>query len=146
VVWKLFTLQRSFPNFPDGWPGLGLLLLRAAVGAGLAVCGYACLVYQDSGFATIAVATLAVAIGLFLLVGYLTPFASVVAGLMSSGIVLARFPANIDFTAIRVNCIFTTIIAVALACLGPGAFSLDALRYGRHEIIIPKRSDSSLEE
>lgn len=144
---KLFTLQRTFPNFPDGWPGLGLLLLRATAGAGLAVCGYACLVYQDPGFSTIAVATLPVAIGLFLLVGYLTSFASVVAVLISSSVALARFPAaNIDFIAIRVNCIFTAITAVALACLGPGAFSLDARRYGRHEIIIPKRSDSSLEE
>jgi hypothetical protein len=34
---------------------------------------------------------------------------------------------------------FIMIIGIALACLGPGAFSLDARRYGRREIVIPQR-------
>jgi hypothetical protein len=29
------------------------------------------------------------------------------------------------------------VMAAALACLGPGAFSLDARRFGRREIVVP---------
>jgi len=38
------------------------------------------------------------------------------------------------------------IIAFALASLGPEAFSIDARRYGRHEIIIPQRPRYPSEE
>jgi uncharacterized membrane protein YphA (DoxX/SURF4 family) len=36
-----------------------------------------------------------------------------------------------------------TVIVVALVCLGPGAFSLDARLFGRREIIIPSSSPKS---
>jgi len=32
------------------------------------------------------------------------------------------------------------VIALAVICLGPGAYSLDARLFGRREIIIPTRS------
>jgi hypothetical protein len=36
-----------------------------------------------------------------------------------------------------------TVISIALVCLGPGAFSLDARLFGRREIIIPDSASSS---
>ena len=131
--------------FPDGWPGLGLLLLRASVGVGLAAFAYPHLVSKDYGLMTMAVPTLAVAIGVFLVLGYLTKFASVLAALISTSAALAWLP-TMDEKAVRLSSLFTAIIAVAILCLGPGAFSLDARRHGRREIIIPRRPDPSLEE
>ena len=93
------------------------------------------------------VATFAVAIGLSFLLGYLTPFASALTAIVSLSVVVVRLLAsNFDLGAVRLSSVFTAVIAIALACLGPGAFSLDARQYGRHEIIIPRRPDSSLEE
>lgn len=142
------TLRRGFATFPDGLPGLGLLLLRASVVGQLGACGYALLAVQHPGTLTIVVvAPLAVAIALSLLLGYLTTFSSLLAAVVSSSAVIVQLVAsNLAVGAVRTGCIFTVIMAVALLCLGPGAFSLDARRYGRHEIIIPRRPESSLEE
>ena len=42
-------VQRLFSSFPRGWPGLGLLLLRVAVGFSLVVQGGACLAARSPG-------------------------------------------------------------------------------------------------
>jgi hypothetical protein len=36
--------------------------------------------------------------------------------------------------------LYATIMAIATAFLGPGAFSLDARMFGRREIVIPESS------
>jgi uncharacterized membrane protein YphA (DoxX/SURF4 family) len=85
-------------------------------------------------------AVLSLATGLLLFLGYLTPLAAALAALSSAGWWHAWVPIrNLGAGGITVGTGFVVIIAVALACLGPGAFSLDALRYGRREIIIPHR-------
>jgi len=131
--------------FPDGWPGLGLLLLRASVGVGLAAYAYPHLVSKDYRLTTLAVATLAVAIGFSLVLGFLTRFASVLAALISTSAALAWLPI-VGAKAVRPSSLFTGIMALSILCLGPGAFSVDARRHGRREIIIPRRPDPSLEE
>jgi len=145
VVKRHSRLQRTFSMFPGGWPGLGVFLLRASVGVAMAAYGYSHLISQDSGLATMAVAILAIAIGLSLVLGYLTIFLSVLAALIGISVALAWLPGS-DPIAVRVSSVFTSIMAVAISCLGPGAFSLDARRYGRREIIIPPTPDPSLEE
>ena len=134
--------------FPDGWPGLGLLLLRAATGAELAWCSYAYLPsWKDSKVWVIVVATFAIASAISLLLGYLTPLASVLTALTSLCIMLAWLPVpTSDGSEVRLSSGFAVILAIALLCLGPGAFSLDARRYGRREIIIPQRASPSSEE
>jgi len=94
-----------------------------------------------------AVATIAVASGIFLLLGYLTPLASVLAALASFVIALAPFPSpGPDVDAVRLSSGFSAVISVALLCLGPGALSIDAQRYGQREIIIPQRPRPSSEK
>ena len=141
---RLSGLQRTFSIFPGGWPGLGLLLLRASVAIGLFAYSYDLLVSKDYTPVALFLTILGIAIGLCLLLGYRTSVASVMTCLASASAALAWLPAT-DVT-VRLSSLFTAIIAISILCLGPGAFSLDARRYGRREIIIPRRSDASLEE
>jgi uncharacterized membrane protein YphA (DoxX/SURF4 family) len=137
-------LQRAFSTFPDGLPGAGLLLLRAATGADLLVQGGAYLVdWHGLGLLTLALALLTVASGALLLVGYLTPLAGVLAGLFSMGSAFSWFRApNLELFDAKLTAFLVAVIAVALVCLGPGAFSLDARLFGRREIIIPNTTSS----
>jgi len=91
-----------------------------------------------------ALALLMVASGTLVLIGYMTPLAAMVGGLLSVATWMPWFPApgpSVFLT--RLAAILTAAIAIAIVCLGPGAFSLDARLFGRREIIIPKRSSSS---
>ena len=83
------------------------------------------------------VASFSFAAGLCLLLGVLTPIASL---LVAFGTVAYHFfgitnPSGFvvsSFLVLRI-----TALALATACLGPGAFSLDARIFGRREIHIP---------
>lgn len=133
--------------FPDGWAGLGLLLLRVAAAIGLAWYGYAQLTWHIPTLTTQVVATTALASGFALLFGYLTPIAAVLAAATNFvdafGWTITSRPVIWEA---RLNSTFVVIIAIALLCLGPGAFSLDALRHGRREIIIPQKPKHHSEE
>jgi uncharacterized membrane protein YphA (DoxX/SURF4 family) len=132
-------MQRAFSTFPDGVPGAGLLLLRAALGVALLVQAAAGLVdWHGLGLTTLAVGLLTVATGTLLLIGYLTPLAGILAGLFCVGCAFSWFALpNLELFAAKLTAALATVIAVALVCLGPGAFSLDARLFGRREIIIP---------
>ena len=81
-------MQRLFSSFPQGWPGLGLLLLRAVVGLSLAVHGGACLAGEERGRWALAVGLLALVTGAALLIGFLTPLTALLSGLVSLGMAL----------------------------------------------------------
>ena len=135
-------MQRAFSTFPDGLPGAGLLLLRAGAGIALFVQGGAYLAeWKTLGFLTFLVALLTVASGLSLIVGYLTPIAGIIGGLFCVGSAFSWFPApDLELFGAKPTAALATVIAIALICLGPGAFSLDARLFGRREIIIPSAS------
>jgi uncharacterized membrane protein YphA (DoxX/SURF4 family) len=118
--------------------------LRVAIGTALVVQGAAYfLVWRELGFVTLGVALLALASGALLLIGYLTPFAGALAGLISLGRAFSWFPPpNLNLFEARSTAALATVIAAALVCLGPGAFSLDGRLYGRREIVIPDTSPS----
>jgi uncharacterized membrane protein YphA (DoxX/SURF4 family) len=79
-----------------------------------------------------------ISVGLVVMVGFMTPFACVVAtlGYIFDGVVLflSASPSRYvnAFTAFDL-----AAISMALVLLGPGAFSVDARLFGRREIIIP---------
>lgn len=85
-----------------------------------------------------AAGALAVTTGLCLLLGFLTPIAVslVVIGIISSALTtsLVLEPNLFESQLVIVNVI---VMAIAIALLGPGAFSLDARMFGRREISIP---------
>jgi uncharacterized membrane protein YphA (DoxX/SURF4 family) len=134
-----------FPTFPGGWPGVGLLLLRVAVVVTvLAQCIAYAVDWHHLGLVTAAVGFLAIASSVSLLIGYLTPFSAVLVALTSLGTALSWFPApNPNLFDTKLATALATVIAVAIICLGPGAFSLDGRLFGRREITIPTSSPSS---
>jgi putative oxidoreductase len=131
-----------FSTFPDEWPGAGLLLLRAATGAGFLAQGVAYFgERRDLGTMTSMVAIFMVLVGALLLIGSLSRWAAVVAAATSLLSVFPWFPGpRVGLFETPITTMLAAVIAAALICLGPGAFSVDARLFGRREVIIPKNS------
>jgi uncharacterized membrane protein YphA (DoxX/SURF4 family) len=135
-------LHRLFSAFPAGLPGVGLLLLRVVVGAALVAHGVLCLVSSDRITLVVSVSTaLLLLSGGCLLIGFLTPILSLLGGLECLGIVWSWFPFQL-LSPFESKLALAPIIAmsIAIALLGPGAFSLDARLFGWKEIVIPPAS------
>jgi uncharacterized membrane protein YphA (DoxX/SURF4 family) len=139
VATREIRLQRLFSTFPGRWPGIGLLLLRGAVGVTAVVEGATCLIARgDSPVWTGVGGSLAFAGGLLLLIGFLTPVAGVFLGLSSVGIALSWFPPPpAHLVRDGVASLLVVVVAAAIILLGPGAYSVDCYLFGRREIIIP---------
>jgi uncharacterized membrane protein YphA (DoxX/SURF4 family) len=135
-----------FSTFPDGLPGTGLALLRVACGALLTLQGVAYLLdWSGQRFVILILALLAFGSGLLLLIGCLTRLAAfVAAGVCISGIFSRIPPPNLDILTSWLPSLLVAVIAAAVICLGPGAFSLDAFLFGRREVEIPKNPRPSL--
>ncbi len=106
----------------------------------------------ESGLPFLAVASLTITVGALLLIGFLTRFAGALAVLAAVGSMFLWFPApsvglfetgsfETGLFETRIIAGLVVVIAVAVVCLGPGAFSVDARLFGRREIIIPKHRD-----
>ncbi len=121
-----------FSTFPDGGPGIGLLILRVALGLTILFGGVDYLA-EAGGSAVLnwILGFLIFASVAFLLIGFLTPPVALIA-LAGAALLLASGEASLPTD------IYAVILATATALLGPGAFSLDAQLFGRREIVIPK--------
>ncbi|HTT64473.1 MAG TPA: hypothetical protein VMG35_21625 [Bryobacteraceae bacterium] len=141
---KRIGLQQYFSAFPFGAPGAGLLLLRLATGATVMVQGW--LYLADRGrlaLDTASVGSLALVSGLLLLAGLLTPVVGSVIAMGALGIAGSWLPpSNPSLFTTKLPMLLLAAMGVALALLGPGGCSLDALLFGRREIIIPPSSRS----
>ena len=139
------ALIQTFSTFPDGWPGAGLLMLRAA--AGVLLIDQSVAYFGQAHVARVLLAALAlavVAVGLLLLVGLLTRFAALLAAIGIAANMFPWFPiAPAGPLDNPVAGGLATVVAVSVICLGPGAFSLDARLFGRREVIIPPASSNS---
>ena len=110
--------------FPLGLPGLALVLLRASVATALLLEDYA---HRQgvSGWVHGGAILLAAA----LCAGYLTPIAAALA-LLFHGLICSRLgvgTAGGEFVV--------ALDALALALLGPGAYSVDSYRFGRVRVV-----------
>jgi putative oxidoreductase len=122
-------VQRLFSTFPQGLPGIGLALLRAAVAIPLVQQAIVGLLNASppAPFGLVAAGA-----ALLLLVGLWTPMAGVLVAVAELGLALSH-PAE-PWTFVH----FGTLGA-ALAMLGPGGWSVDARLFGRKRIQIPER-------
>lgn len=117
-----------------------MLLLRVAIGLVAVIqCGFYLTQNAVTASSVWLGGLLGLAAGAALLVGLFTPFAGVIVGLGALGIGFSVFPAPTPnlFDA-RLSAVFAAIMTAAIVFLGPGAFSLDAILFGRREIIIPQ--------
>ena len=129
-------LQRTFPGFPTGYPGLALLFLRLVVGGAATLQAWIVVAASHGAVDTsVAVALLAAVTGLALIIGLMTPIAGAV---LSAGGLLLSVDSNVfghlllfESGMARLDFI---VMSAALISLGPGALSLDARLYGRREI------------
>jgi uncharacterized membrane protein YphA (DoxX/SURF4 family) len=131
---RLFSL-----TYPYGRAGIGLLLLRAAVGLTAVAQGGVYLSSRDNPMIwTWVVGLLAIATGFSLLIGILTPVACILVGSGSTTIAFSSFPVNTQYLINDgLSLPFVVIVATSIVLLGPGAYSIDARLFGRREIIIP---------
>jgi len=118
-------LRHSFSTFPDGWPGQGLLLLRVTVGLPLVYGGIAG--RTALGFAAIPEFAAAVA-GILLIAGLYTAAAGAMIVLAEAWMV---FSPAFGYHAEPWLHIFLAALSASVAMLGPGAWSVDARRFGR---------------
>jgi uncharacterized membrane protein YphA (DoxX/SURF4 family) len=136
--YTLPVVQRLFAMFPGGGPGVALLLLRISV-AILPLLDSPVLdgpVTQGILASRWAMGFLSIA-AISLCFGFLTPIFSILVCVLDVlGVLLAgRFDSPVMF--------FLILNPVALALLGPGAYSLDARIFGRRVLVVSSGKDPS---
>jgi hypothetical protein len=135
------VLYRWTTSFPDGPPGVGLLLARAALGVVCLLQGRSYLINADAASWVVGIASLALG-GLFA-VGLLTPVVAIigmVGGLLVAFSVIPGCVSTLSQSSYGLLLFATTLVEVLLG--GPGAYSIDARLFGPREIIIPRRNSS----
>jgi putative oxidoreductase len=119
--------------FPNSWPGLGLLILRCAL-----ACSCVAIEMQsaESGHRLALFLVAPIACGGLLIGGLWTPFVAIVLAILLLWSGLSARP--VDPLAL-----ILAATAVSLAMLGPGAWSLDAVLFGRKRIDVGGREGGS---
>jgi hypothetical protein len=120
------TVSRLFHLFLPGRPGVGLLLLRNSVAALFIVDVNAHYPLKLSGWIALGLLVLA----LHLCLGFLTFLFSLFCSLFEVAVLLIWN----DHTQASV---LLAVLALSLALLGPGGYSLDAKFFSRRVIVFP---------
>lgn len=129
-------LTRLFPAFHGGLSGVALLLFRVVLGVTLLFEARSCLSAGWDAPAAGLVGLGALASGVLLLIGFLTPVAGCLAGVGCASVAFSGVATPAIFAS-RPAAVFAMTMLAGIVALGPGAFSLDARLFGRREIIIP---------
>jgi putative oxidoreductase len=119
-------LQRLFSTFAGGFPGTGLFLQRLITAAALG-CSVFARFHGTPHHVSSGLLFIDGIAALFLLVGLWTPVAGAVIACCELWIVVSRCG---DFWLPLV----LAFLGVSLAMIGPGAWSIDALLFGRKQI------------
>lgn len=130
LAFKRDLVQRLFSNFADGWPGVGLLLLRLLTGAAMIHFGIDGM-REGARLVAFVPPVICVTSGILLLIGLFTPVTGSVAGAVKGGMAISKFLSHSGDPWIFVA---QATLAAALAMTGPGAWSIDARRFGRKHI------------
>ena len=125
-------MQRLFSTFADGWPGIGLLLLRLLTGVALIYFGTTNL-REAPPLGVLQI--IGVGAGILVLVGLWTPVAGALAAIVKVSIAFSRFFSHSGDPWIA---IIQAVLGAILAMVGPGAWSVDARLFGRKRIDIPE--------
>jgi uncharacterized membrane protein YphA (DoxX/SURF4 family) len=133
-------LQYWFSAFPSGLAGVGLIFLRIAVALAAFMFSYSA-ISAAGGVSLIGwvAGSVAIVVGLALLIGFLTPVAAAIATMGFLIMSVSRLRSTdvlMQDSAITWLCL--AVMSIALVLIGPGALSLDARIFGRREIIIPE--------
>jgi uncharacterized membrane protein YphA (DoxX/SURF4 family) len=124
-------VQRLFSMFPNGWPGAGLMVLRLVAGGFLLTQGDARF-SPGAGWVAITPAIIGIAAALLMLIGLWTPVGCLFAVVEESWLLLLGRVAP-------QSAILLLSISVAVAMLGPGSWSIDAVLFGRRRLDITNR-------
>jgi hypothetical protein len=123
-------VQRLFSTFADGWPGRGLLIQRVLVGGALLYRAFACL--SAAPVCGLAIDdSIGALVGLLLMAGLWTPATGVMVAGIEAWIALSAPPTAAIPVALAV-------LALTIAMIGPGTWSVDARLYGRKRIALPE--------
>jgi putative oxidoreductase len=129
-------LRRLFSTFAAGPPGVGLLVLRLAVAATLGFAATGMLTAELLP-GQLAVLALHICLSILLLAGLWTPIAGASVAILKLGHLFWHRAAD-AWTHLLV-----AALGIALALLGPGAWSVDAWLFGWRRIEIPDRHNQS---
>jgi uncharacterized membrane protein YphA (DoxX/SURF4 family) len=124
-------MQRLFSGFPDGWPGISILLLRVSAGLPLVYDGIT-RILSTPQIGPFVRELLTIGAGVLLLVGLWTPLSGTLAAILQLWI---AFDGAGPLRAV----LLLAAVGAALAMLGPGAWSVDAYLFGRKRVDIPNR-------
>ena len=135
-------MPRLYSGFPGRAPGGGLLLLRIAVGGSIVSAVLAgAPAWAETKHVTIAACLMVITSGTCIVLGFLTRIAAaILAGLASTVVYFSSAAGSIGWAQCHALGVNLVLIALAITLLGPGAFSLDAMLFGRRKVIIPKPS------
>jgi putative oxidoreductase len=128
-------LRRLYSTFAGGWPGVGLLLMRLVVGCALIVPAGSQLA-SDPPMNLSILDVFSMATGILLVTGLWTPIVGISVALIE---ICKMFVLPGD----RWVLLLLGTVAVALAMLGPGLWSIDARLFGWRRIEAPPRKSSS---
>jgi len=122
--------------FPQGGPGIGLLLLRIAAAGMFALNLTHHFSFSSNALHWITVALIGV-ISLGLLLGFLTTILTIIA------CVAAVANLFLPDESMDVVHILSILMSAALFFLGPGAYSVDARLFGLRVTVVPPRKDKT---
>lgn len=121
-------MQRLYSTFPNGRPGVGLLLLRLAAGGSL-IFERIPMITPVSSSSLWEIHMALVFVGVCVCLGIWTPIAGGFEAAAEALMTLSR-PAQYQ------GHVLLAVLTVSLTMLGPGAWSIDALIFGRKRIAI----------
>ena len=121
-------MQRLFSTFAAGWPGAGLLIQRFLIGAILLHGAF----LQSGASLHFTAVALSFTMSVLIIIGLGTPYVGFLVAASQIWLAFAR-------AADPWSAIILSSLAISLAMIGPGAWSMDARFFGRKHFEVVKK-------